>query len=1024
MKKFTLLFALLLSCSAIMFAQRTISGVVSLKDTGEPEPGVNVIVTGTTTGTITDLDGKYSLIVPSGKFITVSYIGYNSQTIEPKGDVVDVVLEQNAEELEEVVAVGYGTMRKSDVTGSISSVSSDALQKTPASGVDQALQGKAAGVTVNSSSGQPGAPAEIRIRGIGSINGNSAPIYVVDGIVTSDISFLSPSDIATTEILKDASSASIYGSRAANGVILITTKTGEKDRKAKISFNAYGGFQNAWKKLDVMKSKEYAEAVVTYNGTLKEKAAFDKGFNEWLNLYRLGGSAYYPTIESFDYSKQETDWQKEVFRSFAPIQNYSLSIDGAGDKYAYSISASYFNQQGTIKGSDYSRFTIRANSEFQVRKWLKIGENVSYVHAGGRNATVNNASPGASIISAALAMAPWDPAKYPKGAVNAQGDDLSGRIAASSNFKNVTNPYSMIEESNPQNKSERWVGDVFLNITPVQGLTIRSQVSMDLLNVRDKLFQNAYNYSSYDQKEKNYVSSLMSRQLRWAVDNTITYARDIKKHSFSVMVGQSTEQTDYYSISGAGSATLNNFPFLKNATEDRTYATDAVGRMRMLSAFGRVFYSYDKRYLATVNFRADATSKFPNNPWGYFPSASIAWRMSEESWMKPYSHILEMFKIRLGWGMLGNQDIDSDNFSANMFTDGPTFVAYVLGKEPVCTSGATVLKYVNTNGTWETTSQWNVGIDFGFWNGMLSGSIEGYVRDTKDLLLYVTSPAQVGNRYYIMNNVGTMRNAGIDITLEHDNRAGEFHYNISANLSFVKNTLTALNGADPYRTDAYTICDVGLPVNSYWGYNYLGVFKSDQEAKEYLPNDPNYKAGDAKYEDLNHDGKIDDSDKTALGSAFPWLTGGLTFAFDIKGVDCSIFFQGVYGNKIYNALRERTESTGATSILSTTMRDAWSVYNPNGSIPNPVNSVNFNVSSRFVEDGSYLRLKNIQIGYTLPKKITMKAKISRLRFYASANNVLTFTKYSGYDPEVSNHGVDYGNYPQARTFTFGINMDF
>lgn len=1015
-----------------MWAQREVSGSVSLKDTGEPEIGVNVVVTGTTTGTITDFDGNYTIMVPEGKTLTFSYLGYASQTLPVTSSTLNVVLSPDEQVLEEVVAVGYGTMRKSDLTGSISSVKGDQLQKTPAAGVDQALQGRAAGVTVNSSTGQPGAAAEVRIRGIGSVLGSSAPIYVVDGNIVEDISFLSPSDIASTEILKDASSSSIYGSRAANGVILITTKTGSKESMANISFNAYAGFQNCWRKLDLMKSKEYAETLVGLTGTLKERATLDQDFNKWLQLYRLGTSTYYPTVETFDYSQQETDWQSEVFNDYAPIQNYSLSIDGANDKFNYSLSASYFNQQGTIIGSDYNRFTIRASSSYQARSWLKIGENISYVHSGGRNATTNNASPGSSILSAALAMAPWDPTHYSDGAMNNKGEDLSGKIAASSNFKNVTNPFTMVEESFPENKSERWVGNVYVELTPVKGLTIRSSLSMDLLNTRDKLFKGKYNYSSYDKADKNFLSSSMARTMHWTNDNTVTYARDIKKHSFSVMVGQSVEQTDYYSISGSGATILNpieNNWYLSNTTEDKTDASDAVGRSRMLSVFGRAFYSYDKRYMATVNFRADASSKFANDPWGYFPSASLAWRLSEESFVKESAAgVLDNLKLRLGWGQLGNQGIPADQFTLNMFTNGPSFVDYVLGADQQYTNaqGATVLTWVNQGGKWETTSQWNVGVDFGLWGGLLQGSVEAYLRTTSDMLLYKIAPAHVGNRYALVDNVGTMENKGIDINLEHYNSAGDFNYNIGLNLSFVDNKLTALNGAAPvYDGKGYWICDEGLPVFTYWGYKYLGVYKSNDEVAQYLPNDVSgFVAGDAKFEDLNEDGKIDDKDKQALGSAFPWFNFGLNFGCDYKGLDLQIFFQGVYGNELYNALRERTEGSGATNVLSTTMRDVWSANNQDGSIPNPTHSINNAVSSRFVEDGSYLRLKNLQIGYTLPKRITKKAHINRLRFYASANNLFTITKYTGYDPEVGNNGVDFGNYPQARSFTFGINLDF
>ena len=1029
MKKFLLFLALSVACATV--SARQVSGNVMLDDTGMGEPGVNIVVTGTTTGTITDIDGNYTLEVPDGQSLTFSYLGYESQTITPTSGTVNVTLAVESEQLEEFVAVGYGTMRKSDVTGAISSVKGDQLQKTPAASVDQALQGRAAGVTVNSSSGQPGAAAEIRIRGIGSVNGSSSPIYVVDGIIVEDISFLSPNDIASTEILKDASSSAIYGSRAANGVVLITTKTGSTESMANISVNAYAGFQNAWKKLDLMGAEDYARTMVGFTGTLREQAALDQDFNTWLHGYRLGTSTYYPTAESFDYSQQETDWQEEVFNNYAPIQNYSVSIDGADDKFSYAISGSYFSQEGTIMGSDYHRFTIRANTSYKVRKWLKVGENLSYSNSGGRNATVNNASPGSSILSAALAMAPWDPTHYPDGAVNNVGDDLSGQIAASSNFKNVTNPFTMVEESFPENNAERWVGNVYLDITPVEGLTLHSSVGMDMYYVRDKSFKNKYEYSSYDYAEKNFLSSSMYRQMRWTVDNTITYARDFGKHNMNIMVGQSTEQYDYYSMGGSGAVILNPVEsnwYLSNTTEDKSYSSDTVDRQRMVSFFGRLFYGYDNRYLVTVNFRADGSSKFPQNPWGYFPSVSLAWRMSEESWLKDHSDILDMLKIRAGWGQLGNQSIDQDNFTMNMFTAGPTFVDYVFGvnQDYLNGQGATILTYVNENGKWETTEQWNVGVDLSMWGGMLTATVDGYIRDTRDMLLNITTPAHVGNRYYLMGNVGTMRNQGIDISLGHSNMVGDFRYSIDANVSFVQNELTALNGGSPV-ISTYWRCDVGMPVFEYWGYNYLGVYQSDEEAKEYLPNDTSgYGAGDAKYEDLNGDGKIDDNDRTGIGNNFPWLTYGLNFSLEWKGIDFQMFFQGVYGNEIYNALRERTESTGATNQLSPVMANAWNdgVANGDGSIPDPNHSQNFAVSSRFVEDGSYLRLKTLQLGYTLPRELTRKAHFNRVRFYVSANNLFTITNYTGYDPEVSNYGVDFGNYPQARSFTFGVNLDF
>ena len=1031
MKKGFLVSCFFFLAQALLWSQSgdwTVSGVVIGEEDGWPVIGANVMVKGTSRGTVTDLDGNFSLTVPAGATIAISYMGYETyeQKLTADNQTLNVSLKSDALMLDEVVAIGYGVMKKSDLTGAVTSVKADQLQKTPAAGLDQALQGRAAGVTVNSNSGQPGAAAEVRIRGIGTVN-NSAPLYVVDGVMVSDITFLSPSDIESTEILKDASATAIYGSRGANGVILVTTKQG-KEGRSNINFNAYWGIQNRWRKLDLMKSQELAETIVSMAGVRSEQQFYaQNGFSEWLKAYRLGTSPYYPT--NLDYSQIETDWQDEVFNPNALMHNYNLSISGGSERGSYAFSASYYNQDGTIIGSDYERLTLRMNSSFKVRDWLRIGENLSFAHSTGRNAMNNSSSPGASILSAALAMAPWDPTHYPEGSVNNEGKDLSGQIAASSNFKNVVNPFSMVQNSYPEDIVERWVGDVYVELTPVKGLTIRSDLSMDLSNNRSKLFKSAYEYSNYDKAEKNYLSSSMSRYCTLMVENTATYARDLGNHSFSAMVGQTTEQYTYDNIGGAGASILNpteNNWYLNQTTEDRTESSDDAERTRRLSFLGRLHYSYASRYMVTVNFRADASSMFPENLWGYFPSMALAWRMSEESWFDGVDW-LDNLKLRAGWGQIGNDKISSDSFLLTMFNSGPTFVDYVLGREQALVDGATVLTWVNAGGKWETTEQWNVGLDFGFWGGLLSGSLDVYQRDTKEMLLGVKAPAHVGNRYDAVANVGTVRNQGLELALDHQNRIGKVTYSIGGNLSFVKNELTALNGGNPVYGDV-TICNEGLPLYTIWGYEYYGIYQSDTEAWQHMHaydyNELPYHAGDARFVDQNGDGKIDDEDKVDLGNPFPWLTYGLNLGAEFYGFDVNVFFQGVYGNKIYNNVRVRTEGKGTEATLGTQMRDVWSVDNPDGSIPNPYgNSINYATSSRFVESGAYLRLKNLQVGYTIPQEITKKAGIDRCRFYVTGSNLLTFTKYTGYDPEVGG-GVDYGNYPQSRTWMFGINLDF
>ena len=1016
-----------------------VAGTVTSEEDGYPLPGVPVAIKGNaTSGVVTDIDGNYSISLEKGQTLVFSYVGCKTQehTIT-KSATLNIVMAPDATVLQEVVAIGYGTMKKSDLTGSVTTVAADKLQKTPAASLANALQGQAAGVTINSNSGQPGAAPEVRIRGVGTVNGAS-PIYVVDGIIVDDITFLSPNDIESTEILKDASATAIYGSRGANGVIIVTTKGGKTNQKTRVSLNAYVGVQQRWRSLDVMDSKEYADALIGINGTGSEKRLYaEKGFNKWLQSYRLGSSAYYPTVydpdtnpTGLDYSSINTDWQDEVFQD-AMIQNYHLSIDGGGEKTTYSLSGSWYSQDGTIIGSKYQRLTVRLNTSHQVNKWLKVGENVSFMASTARNAMNNSESAGASVLSAAFAMAPWDPARYPQGSVNRRGKDLSGQISAGSNFKNVTNPLSMVEMSHPKDRNERFVGNVFAEINPIEGLTFRSNYSFDYNIATSKLFKDAYEYSAYDKVDKNFLSSSIGRTYNWTVDNILTYARTIGDHDFSAMVGQTTEEYNWYSIGSSGSTILNPVEknwYLSQVTDDFSRPGDSVSRNRRVSMLGRLHYGWKDRYLVTVNFRADGSSKFPEKPWGYFPSTALAWKISQEPFMKDFAN-LDMLKLRAGWGRVGNDNISNDAFLLTMFNSGPTFVDYVFGKEQALANGATVLTWINNGGHWENTEQWSLGVDFGLWRGKLNGSVDFFLRNTEDMLMSVTAPAHVGNRYSATSNVGTVRNRGIEISLEHRNNIGDFGYSISGNVSFIDNELTGLNGGAPIYGgySNVTVVDQGYPLYYFWGYEYDGIYKTDQEVLDYLhgydATSTPFHAGDAKYKDNNNDGVIDDKDRTKLGSSIPWLNYGLNIGLEYKNFDLQLFFQGVAGNKIYNQMRHRLEGNGTNSILSPVMSDAWTVDNNDGSIPNPKNSVNYYVSDRFLENGSYFRLKNMQIGYTIPTNAIRKIGLQSCRLYLQGSNLLTATKYTGFDPEVGG-SIDYGNYPQARSFIFGANISF
>lgn len=1023
-KALTFLAAMALAISA--FAQGTVTGTVTDAQDGYPLPGVAVILKGAGTGVETDLDGNFSIKASNGQTLVFSCIGYAEKEVVVSGTSLNVALETDSYMLDEVVAIGYGVMKKSDLTGSVASVKGEQLKKTPASGIDQALQGVAAGVTVNANSGQPGAAAEVRVRGIGTVN-NAAPIFVVDGVIVDDISFLSPSDIASTEILKDASATAIYGSRGANGVILVTTTKGNTDGQISISFDANIGFQNPWRKLDLLTTDEYAIFLSKIGDIGGYSTLKEQGRDAWIRSRMIGNtSKFHPS--NLDYSKTDTDWQEAVFNRNAVIQNYHLAINGGNNQGQWSVSASWFNQDGTIIGSNYSRLTLRANSSYNVKKWLKVGENLNFMYGYGRTAMNNNASAQASILSAALSMSPWDPVIYPQGSHNSAGEDLSGKYAAPTNFKNVTHPYAMVNYSHPMDKSDRWVGDIFVDITPIEGLVWHNDISMDLSNVRHSLFKEEYMVSQYDKMDKNFLEKNMTRYRTLIFESTLTWMKDFGKHGVNLMAGTTLEEYQMESLGGSGAKILipreTNW-FLSQTTEDRNPAGDGAARNRRQSFLARAHYNYDSRYLLTVNFRADGTSKFTNHVWGFFPSVAAAWRVDNEPWLnKP--EWLESLKVRAGWGRIGNDKIGDNASVQTMFNSGPTFVDYVLGQNQDLAHGATILTLVNSDIMWEATEQVNAGVDLGLWKNKLTATVDFFIRDTKDMLLGVTAPAHVGNRYAATANVGTVRNSGIELTLEHRNHVGDWDYSLNGNVSFIKNQLTALNGGSPVYGDR-TISTEGLPLYTFWGYEYEGIYQSDQELQEHLfaPGaSAEYQVGGARYKDQNGDGRIDNNDLTNLGNPFPWLTYGLTATAAWKGFDLQVFFQGVAGNKIYNALRERTEGTGNNSQLSATMRSVWTADHTTGVIPNPfAGSHNRDNNSRMVEDGAYLRLKNVQLGYTLPEKIVNKVGISRCRVYVSCTNVFTLTGYTGYDPEVGG-GVDYGNYPQSRTVQMGLNLNF
>lgn len=1082
MKKSILLWCCIIVTQLLVAQTWKVSGVVNGSEDGLPLPGVSVVIKGEkATGTITDIDGKFSINVPKGRSLSFTYVGYRPLIKDiSKSQELKISLEPDSKMLDEVVAIGYGTMKKSDLTGAVGSVSGKELRMAPVARVDQALQGRMAGVTVNSNSGQPGADAIIRIRGVGT-TGNSSPIYVVDGIVTDNINFLSTSDIASLEVLKDASTAAIYGSRGANGVILITTKKGDKSGKTNITFESYVGTQNTWKKLDVMGRDELVNTIALFGNTKKELD--DVGLNEWIRSNKTPNtSTLYPRIIEYntdgsvktpgiDYTKFDTNWQDQVFVKDALMQNYYVSADGGTDKSNFLMSFNSFDQKGTLIGSYYKRMTIRLNTSFEVKKWLRIGENLSFTNSQSYNVQNNGNT---ALLASALSMAPWDPVKYPEGSLSGftrvlPQRDLSGRYSTPSLFTNVMNPFNQVFSSKPNNNNIDWVGDIYLEMKPFKGLVVRGDVNMKLWNGTSRTYNPILDVI-YNASTINSVSASMSQTKQLTYEGTATYnTKFLDKHEITAMIGSTMEEINYYQVSASGNNLLHDneanwyvnqtsnavydYPKTLTPTADRT-GNDAVSLGRMASYFGRLNYTFDSKYLLTGNFRYDGSSKLSGGHyWRAFPSIAGAWKISEEHFFEPYKNTIDFLKLRVGWGLLGNERSLSETGAVTpVWNTANYMVGYPFGTPSTLANGVGLsVGSIPPIIEWETTNQTDIGLDFGLF-GKISGNLDLFQRFTEGMLMTVKAPAQVGYRYDVTANAATVRNEGIELSLDYHDRVGSFNYSIGGNLSLTDNKLTAVNGGQTI-WDGFIMSDQGYALNTIYVMKYQGVFKTQDEINAYnwtdpttgvsKPIQPNAKPGDAKYADLNHDGQITVLDRFDAGNSFPPLTYGFNVTANFKGFDLQVFFQGVTGNEVYNGLRQnKLESDGFTGVLSTDMRNVFfpvvdpvsgltvnGISGSDGSIPNPTKTAgsatdNALSSSRFVEDASYLRLKNLQFGYTIPEDLTRKVGINRVRFYIGGSNLLTFTKYKGLDPEVGNSGRDYGNFPQARTFLVGLNLNF
>ena len=1028
---------------AEVLQERTVTGVVTSGTDGEALIGVSVQVKERPqVGTITDFEGRYSLQARSNETIVFSYIGFKSQEVKASKTVVNVELEEDSEILDEVVVVGYGTMKRSDLTGSVVSVGEDEIKQSIVTSLDQALQSKAAGVSVTQNSGTPGGGISVSIRGINSLNGNE-PLYVIDGVAISGnndsnssvLSSINPSDVVSMEILKDASATAIYGSRASNGVVLITTKQGQAG-KTRITYEGYYGLQQLPKKLGVMNLREYAE----YQNLRAEVIGFGERA-EFADISLLG---------------EGTDWQGEIFQN-ASMHNHQLNISGGSDNVKYSLSAGYLQQEGIAIGSDFERFSARVNMDNKITKWLSTGLRASVAQT-----TQNNTIDSGNIIRTAIEQLPDTPARNPDGSWGAQAENMYGTY--------FSNPVAEALMRENYNRGLQMYVDFFADVTLWKGLVFRAEYAGNYYYSNTYQYTPSYDYGHYVQSSTG--SRGANNGSNWTLKTYLTYNGTFGKHNISVMAGHEAQENSYETLYASRDNYLFNTIHELNMGDSST-AKNSSGRgsSAIESYYGRLNYGYDDRYLATFTVRGDGSSSFgPANRWGVFPSMALAWKINNEKFLKDVKW-LNNLKLRLGWGLVGNQSASSYAYGVTMAS-----AASIWG------TGFYAGNYPNDKLKWEETKAWNAGIDLNLFDNRVEFIFDTYLKNTDNLLMQASLPSYVTG---IINspwvNAGAMENKGAEFTLNTVNISKkDFTWRTGITISFNKNKITklytetaGLSGTiDGAQTLTYST--VGQPVGQYYGYKVVGMFKEESDfyqrdadgnflldkngnrlsvalpENQHIAKDEVW-VGDYIFEDLNGDGVIDEQDRTYLGNPEPKFSYGFNNTFTYKGFDMNIFINGVYGNKLVNLFRKDftnpmrnsnllKEATGIAHVElidPAQPEEIWNVHvsNPESATVQRLNTADGNdnnrMSSRFVEDGSYLRIKNISLGYTFPQKWTRKWHIENLRVYMNIQNAFTFTKYKGYDPEVGAYnynvllrGVDYARYPSQRIYTVGLNLSF
>lgn len=1015
------------SAGPIEIPYKVVTGKV-VNEAGDGLPGVSVVVKGTAKGTSTNQDGAFTINAEVGETLLFSMVGYKTfSVVVGQENEISVTLQAEMLNMNEVIIVGYGTQRRSTLTGAISSVSGKTIAELPVASVESALQGRVAGLTVTNN-GEPGTSPIVRIRGISSISFASDPLYVIDGFPTGNLSNFNSRDIESVEVLKDASAAAIYGSRATNGVILITTKKGRRDNKLRINLDSYVGTQSAWRKIDLLNTEQYLRYERALNG------AAGIGLPPRLEPANFNKPLWDGATQTF--AQTNTDWQDAYFKN-GIITQQDLSLSGGNNVSRFFASAGYFKQDGIARGVNYERGNFRLNSDHAISKIFTFGENLFISYSNQRyDNTSGNRTRLVNVVRSLPYLPVYDPTSV-------------GGYRGAENSIDASDPTNPVEDAellgNARNKTLKLLGTTFIEVNFTPWLRFRSTFGVDYVN----LFQHQF-LPIFNDKGRNAPVATIRDQRNISTTTIfteqLTFDKTFGEHHINAIGVFEIQGTKSSLENASGNQNSNDIEVLRGATNVSYVSTKSENFLQ--SVVGRVNYEYAGKYLLSAAIRRDGLSLWaPGKKYANFPSASVGWRIDQEQFLRNTPFISEL-KVRAGYGITGLNAVAALNndypWQVTVFANGATYPFNNVNS----TGNASYYNALgNADLEWEKTKQWNIGLDAGVLNNRLTLSAEYFIRKTDNLILNVPTPPSFGfNNTGVLANVASMENKGFELQAGYNKTSGEFTWNLTGNISFIRNKVLTLNtetatidqgGDQDFGGGAHiTRTSAGQVIQSYFGYVVTGIFQSDDEVSKSPTQNPGTAAGDLKFADLDKDGKITDNDRTFIGNYLPKFSYALNYSARYKNFDASLFLQGVNGNKIFNAARIISEGMARLFGSGTAVLNAWTESNKNTNIPRAISgdpNQNVRPSTRWIEDGSYLRLKNIIIGYTIPNKVLQSVTggaVSSFRLYISSQNLLTFTGYDGWDPEIGSknttltNGIDYGQYPAARSFQFGLQVGF